>query len=521
MTRYAQTISNPTQREPLRGTVPNSAGGYSFLVDDRTRAERFLILGNEGGSYYASERQLTRENATAVEREIKRDGLKLVQLIVDVSTTGRAYKQEPAIFALAMAAKLGSDEVRRAAYQALPSVCRIPTHLFAFMTDILQLGGVSRGTRDAVNIWYNYTPLEKLAYQLIKYQSRNGMSNRDVFWLTHVRGNGDARKALYRWVESGVFPDDIMIRPLEGFKQLQGCTDAARAAHLITEYELPRECVPTELLNSPAVWEALLQNMPMTAMIRNLPTMTRVGLLTGLDEHTRHAVDQLGDAERLRKALVHPIQILIAQLTYSSGHGKSAQWTPVPQITDALNDAFYTTFHTIMPSGKRLLIGLDVSGSMSSGNVAGVEGLTPCKAAAAMCLVTANAEPTYKIMAFADGLQPLNISPKMRLDDVVRATERINFGGTDCALPMLYANRSNLDVDQFIVYTDSETWAGSIHPVNALHSYRQARGIPAKLVVVGMVSNGFSIADPNDAGMLDVVGFDSAAPTVISDFARS
>jgi 60 kDa SS-A/Ro ribonucleoprotein len=30
----------------------------------------------------------------------------------------------------------------------------------------------------------------------------------------------------------------------------------------------------------------------------------------------------------------------------------------------------------------------------------------------------------------------------------------------------------------------------------------------------------FSIADPNDAGMLDVVGFDTAIPSVISDFGR-
>ena len=32
-------------------------------------------------------------------------------------------------------------------------------------------------------------------------------------------------------------------------------------------------------------------------------------------------------------------------------------------------------------------------------------------------------------------------------------------------------------------------------------------------------ANGFTIADPNDAGMLDVVGFDTATPQVISDFA--
>ncbi len=71
-----------------------------------------------------------------------------------------------------------------------------------------------------------------------------------------------------------------------------------------------------------------------------------------------------------------------------------------------------------------------------------------------------------------------------------------------------------------MIYTDNETWAGEIHPCQALAEYRRASGIDARLVVVGMVSNGFSIADPNDPGMLDVVGFDTATPQLISDFAR-
>ena len=76
-------------------------------------------------------------------------------------------------------------------------------------------------------------------------------------------------------------------------------------------------------------------------------------------------------------------------------------------------------------------------------------------------------------------------------------------------------------MDTFVIYTDNETWAGRVHPAQALRAYRNARGIPAKLVVVGMTSTGFSIADPDDAGMLDVVGFDTATPPVISDFARA
>lgn len=92
--------------------------------------------------------------------------------------------------------------------------------------------------------------------------------------------------------------------------------------------------------------------------------------------------------------------------------------------------------------------------------------------------------------------------------------------GTGRALPMLYARERGLAIDLFVIYTDSETWAGTIHPDQALRRYRESNGIAAKLVVVGMTSNGFTIADPNDAGMLDVVGFDSAAPAVIVSFAR-
>ena len=76
------------------------------------------------------------------------------------------------------------------------------------------------------------------------------------------------------------------------------------------------------------------------------------------------------------------------------------------------------------------------------------------------------------------------------------------------------------EVDTFVIYTDSETWAGDVHPAQALRDYRRASGIDARLVVVGLISNGFSITDPNDPGQLDVVGFDTATPQLIADFAR-
>jgi 60 kDa SS-A/Ro ribonucleoprotein len=152
-----------------------------------------------------------------------------------------------------------------------------------------------------------------------------------------------------------------------------------------------------------------------------------------------------------------------------------------------------------------------------------------------MALVTAATEPKHRFVAFTKGdypslwsathgteyntgLSPLMISPRQRLDDVVRRIGTLPFGGTDCALPMVEAMKHRWLVDTFVVFTDSETWAGNIHPAQALRDYRERMGIAAKLVVVAMASNGFSIADPNDAGMLDVVGFDTMTPQILAHF---
>src|SRR3954447_20713389 len=108
------------QNMPIPGSnqVPNSAGGYAFPVDDWVRLDRFLILGSEGGSYYAGERELTRESAEAVLRCIREDGLRAVARIREISRSGRAPRNDPAIFALAMAAKLGDEPTRKAAFAA-------------------------------------------------------------------------------------------------------------------------------------------------------------------------------------------------------------------------------------------------------------------------------------------------------------------------------------------------------------------------------------------------------------------
>lgn len=545
--RYLKNIHNTKktpQSQPIPGSkqVKNSAGGYSFAVDDWTRLERFLVLGSEGGSYYAQERTLTRENADSVVRCLQADGIRVVEKIAEISDAGRAPKNDPAIFALALAASLGDDATRREALKALPKVCRTGTHLFHFAQFVDGMRGWGRGLRDAVGHWYDGKAVDQLAYQAVKYQQRDGWSHRDLLRLAHPVPRTPEHRILYHWITQG-WPgvgeqphSEPALQLVWAFERAKRAESADEICRLIREHRLTREAVPTQWLTDASVWEALLAEMPMTAMIRNLATMTRVGLLTSDSDATAKVVDALRNGQKLHKARIHPIAVLSALKTYADGKGVRGQstWQPVTKIVDALDGAFYTSFRNVTPTGKRWALALDVSGSMGLGAVAGVPGLTPRVASAAMAMVTAAVESRHEIVAFSapsgggyggqwgggrSGITRVSISPRQRLDDIIAATSAIPFGGTDCALPMLWAAKEKVAADVFVVYTDSETWHGEIHPVQALREYRQKMGIPAKLVVVGMVANGFTIADPDDAGMLDVVGFDTATPQLIADFA--
>jgi 60 kDa SS-A/Ro ribonucleoprotein len=458
------------------------------------------------------------------------DGPRAVREIVAVSRDGRAPKNDPAVFALAMAAGIGDELTRRAALDALGEVCRTGTHLFQFAQFVEAFRGWGRSLRRAVGAWYAERELDALAYQAVKYRQREGMTHRDLLRLAHPGGSVGGRnprlevteghERLFEWIVRGGSHEGLP-RIVDGFVRAQRAETATEAAALVREYRLPREALKPEHLTDREVWEALLQDMPMTALIRNLATLTRVGVIEPGSAGTERVLAQLADAERLRRARVHPIAVLAALRTYASGRGVRGRhtWTPVAQVVDALDAAFYAAFGNVEPTGKRFLLALDVSGSMTWGDVGGVPGLTPRDASAAMALVTAATEANYEVVGFQRRLTPLPISSRQRLDDVIEKVSNLPFGGTDCALPMLYALEHAREVDVFVVYTDSETWAGAVHPADALHRYRAESGIDARLVVVGMVSNGFSIADPDDPGMLDVVGFDTATPDVIAGFA--
>lgn len=545
--------SQRDQADPRQ--VRNSDGGYVFELDDLARLRRFLVLGVDGGTYYASDRELAGDNAPIVRRLAESRHRDLVNTIIEVSESGRAPKQKPALLAYAMAVSFGSAEERRYAWDQLRRVARTGTHLLIFARYMEQFRGWGRQACRGVSAWFTEPAAVDVAYQVAKYRQREGFAQRDLLRLAHPRakeyGGDPQRRALLDWVAHRHLHDAQYWRShmaerelplIEAFERAQSTTRVQDWVDAVGQ-GLSWEMLPDAAVGRREVWEALLERgLPMTALLRQLPRLTRLGLFEPLRRNqaswTERVVTQLTDPERLRRARVHPLNVLVALRTYAAGKSErgSSQWAPSRAIVDALDAAFYASFGAVEPTGRNVMLALDVSASMTWTNCAGVP-LTPREASAALALVTASVETNYEIVGFHAagygrftrvgdlassglGIDPIAISPRQRLDDVTRTISRLHAGATDCSLPMQYARQRDLAIDTFVIYTDNETNTGRLHPYQALREYRDRTGIAARLVVVGMTATRFTIADPADAGTLDVVGFDTATPGLISDFTR-
>ena len=303
--------------------------------------------------------------------------------------------------------------------------------------------------------------------------------------------------------------------------------DAATAIAIMEQNKkIQREHLPTELLNIPQIWNSLLNGMGMTALIRNLGKLSQGGIASS---RSVDIVRMLTDPKSVKDSKVHPLQVLVGMKTYSQGKGDlgSMTWIPNSYITTALSTTFRQAFGNITSTGKRYMIGLDVSGSMSMCMCAGAKNITPREGSVAMAMMTLHAEGAQNVhvYGFSSVFYNFNgkIRPEMTIQDAIKATD-VPFGATDCALPMTEAlkmyNSSGIVFDVFCVYTDNETYAPNMHPQVALEQYRKATGVDAKLIVVGMTANQLTIADPKDKNTLNLAGFDTSTPELISMFVK-
>jgi len=558
--RNATSPARPRENTDADGSDEREAN-----IELWNRLERVLTIGSVGGSHDISRNTLTQPAINTIKRCLDFDGCRTVTRAVNITDSGHALTNEPAIIVLAMAAAHTNDEVRRQALANLSKVCRTGAHLFQFCEVVSKLrgwGGRSLLTR-AVGNWYlNRSPMD-LAHQVTTYTSlqvttdpASRWTHRDILRKVRPQTKNAALNLVLRYAVTGrasvdpvAFRNDSAPKSADGkpldvrrdhlimktasdkavFAYLKAVEstyvkpEIAAVAKLIDKHKLQLEQIPRELLSKTEVWDSLLRHMPPLTMIRNLGKMTAVGLLHPSSQASAFVMESLLDASVLKAARLHPLTVMIALNEYALGRDSTSNgtWKPVRSICDALSKVFEECFKYLKPIGLDVLLACDVSPSMEFGNCSGAM-ITPELGIATMAMTLARAAREARIFGFGQKLEPIDVGADDSLQTVLRKMHAVTMGKTDLALPFIEAKECGWNVDCFVTMTDKVR--PDVEQANLskhLREYRTQFREDARSIICGMAGKTGAIADPKDRYSLDVAGFDSRFPELMATFCGS
>lgn len=527
-------LKRPSVSQPVIGRndmSQNRGGGYGFNLTDNQILQRFLVTGCGQGTYKAGSSTDITNSVGALKTLIIKNGNAFVDEVVKFSVEGRGPSNDPALYALSLASTSNDVDVRKKALDPhlFSQVVRTGTHLFTFLNYVQSMRGWGKALRKAVSRWYEDKSPSALSYQILKYRQRNGWTHRDVLRKSHPKVENGPKNDLLKYIAQGHRSHEItraaeLTNPKVAlFEQLQSASKASEIVSTISnqpDKSIAWEFLPTHFLSDPEVWEALLPNINIGALIRNLGRLTSLGLVGGGSSNEKLITDKLLNRDALLRARIHPFNLLNALAVYRTGQGYrgSLTWNTNSNVKDAIEEAMYLCFQSVQPTNKRIMIGLDVSGSMDMHKISDGSDLSCREAAVLLTMVTAFVEQNCSIYGFSNTLIPLSINPTQTLFTNIATVNSLEFGHTNPGLLIEKALSENIPVDAFIIYTDNESNHGH-HPSVLLKQYRQRTGINSKFITVGMTGHlSATVADPKDPGMLDIVGFDTATPKVISSF---
>ena len=281
--------------------------------------------------------------------------------------------------------------------------------------------------------------------------------------------------------------------------------------------ELMWEHLQTPMLNSPNIWNSLINTIPPHALIRNLGRLSRLNVVTpGNRQNEKTVIERLTKTDALENAKVHPITVLTALCQYKNGmsHNGKKRWPINEQIIRALWNAFYKTFGSVRATKKKLLVAINVNTSMKC-PVVGSPALSSKETAFSLAKLIYEVERgannhNVKGITFYSEPREIDLSGQEAAQQLATNFQMATHK-TNGSLPFQYAD---IDTEGFIIFTDflESNDKGTI--LRAFKEYRKMSGVTnAKLVVVGLSNSDFCLTggDGTEENVMDVAGVDISA----------
>jgi 60 kDa SS-A/Ro ribonucleoprotein len=515
-----------TQPIPGRETdmVQMASGGQGFRQDDLLHLRSILILGNENASFYEGANDIQEAHVAKLMDLVKRDPRSVVELAIEVSVRNITLKNLYPLFALAAVIKFSTDRaVKAMAWQSLNKVARTGSDFLGFVAFLLQLKvGFGRSVRRGVAKWYLSQTPDEVTYQVLKYWNRNGLDHEKVFRMAHVAAwakslqQNTAEYAsnpivphvmlMSDWMKDGDterFPVGSQFRAWKAVQNPDA--NPKLIATFIKSARLTHEMIPSNWAGNKVVWTALAERMPLNALVRSVNKLSAYGVFDSR-EAVERTISLLTDKDSILKARLHPLNLMKGQSVYAQGHGDKGNmtWTPVPNIIDAMDDAFYLAMDLIEQRDEELVLAIDVSGSMRSRLPVG--SLMTHQATAAIGMAALRRFRNVRVIGVDTSIHSIALSKRQRLDDAHKTVSSYGGGGTNLELLFTHLIANKIKADAVLFLTDTESWVGG-HPSSGWTQYRQKINPKARALYVQTQAQGYQVADPNDPTCRAMTGF--------------
>lgn len=514
-----------TSHLPTADTV-NEAGGLAHALPPKPALAQLAATGCFNGTFYAdASDQLDRLLMLAGQVD---DNLFLAKLAV--YSRRRAFlKDMPAALLLVLAKR--DTVLFHKAFDRVVDNGRVLRTMFQMVrSGRFGRKGLSASLQRAFQRWLN----QASPGALLSASIGQDPSLRDVLRLARPTPSDNLRRALFGWLTdkpvdrwAPATREDLPkeVKAIAAYRAAENESD--QVAILKESGGALRWDLLADAAKGPGVWKAIARQMGPQALRMNLNTLQRHGVLSDPVE-LKILVDRIGDAEEVRRSRQFPYQYLSAYLNAGE---------EIPQsLKGALSKAAEAACGSVPELPGSILIGLDVSGSMSS-PVTGHRGrgstskVRCVDAAAVFAAAVLRRNPDSLLIPFDDQAHLAKVDPA---DSILSLSQRLaayGGGGTDCSIPLKEANQRYRDRKFLgcVLVSDNMSWIGkgrhgSTELMTAWREFAKNQVrlqggdfTGPKLVCLDLQPYGTTQA-PEASDILNVGGFSDAVFTVVASF---
>lgn len=499
------SVFSSRRTQVRQADTKNAAGGAAYTLGVKEALARYAVTNTFGGTFYASAENQLRD----LQNMITQVDDEFIAALAVYSRKAAHMKDMPAFLLSALSVR--SPSLLKAVFPLVADNAKMVKNF----VQILRSGTTGRrslGTvpKRLVQRWLR----DRTSQQLINDSVGGNPSLVDLLKMVHPRPADKHQEALFgvllgRQVESEALP--VEWHALKAFHRGETNTPPNVSFQLLTGQPLEN-----------AQWTEIAKNAPWQMTRINLNTFLRHGVFDSPDM-VKMVAQRLSSAEQIRKARVLPYQLLSAYANVDDGMPRA--------IVSALHDAMEIACENV-PSwpGKKLVIAVDVSGSMKNsvtGSRAGATSKVRCvDAAALMASALLRKNPDAHIVCFEGRVRTCHLEPRDTVMTNAMKMAALAGGSTECGVAMSLIKDKYPDADLVVFVSDNESWRQYGHQSRFQSSetdlstqwasYRR-KNASAKMVLLDVTPTMDSQNYTQDR-VLNIAGFSDAVFTALDGF---